>query len=993
MDTSRLFDMASRDVFRFAGLIAAYVALAGMSLSVAFIHSTVSPVWPATGLAIAALTLGGLRLWPAIAVGACAANYFIAGNPLPVAAGIAVGNTLEAIVGAMVLYRLGVKGEVKRVRDAAAILAVAALAPLPAATVGVFSVTLGGYLPWDRYPWVWLVWWLGDFMGALIVLPLLLAWGGERSPVKYPHRPFELAGALVLAVILVNVWNIAAHGLATLNVRALPLTTFLFPPVLWAMLRLPPRQTLLVLAGVSGLAVAYTKGITADEALGSLLWLQMLLLGFGGSWLLLLGALAERDQSQMALRESEAQLRATFEQAAAGIAHFTLPERRFLRVNAAFCRIMGYGCDELLARSSPEITHPDDRLIGNDEFARLASGEISTFSVDKRYVRKDGQIIWARASVSLVQDAEAGPFAISVVEDITEATLVAQAHRDAEHRLELAVDIAKLGFWEWDVANDQVYLSPMWKQQLGYQEDELDNRSDEATSRLFPEDIDRVKDYVARYIGQPGSEFSIDYRLRHRDGHYRWFTARATPVTDDTGQVVKLIGTQLDITHLKEAEQRIREAALHDPLTGLPNRALIFEYGQHLLAAARRSHGRGALLFIDLDRFKQVNDLYGHEVGDRLLQEVAMRLIACTRQEDLVGRLGGDEFVIILPHLDHRTDRATVVAQHVLDSIGQPFRIDALELSVSPSIGITYYPEHGTEIDALIHAADLAMYQAKQFGRANYQLYTSDLCQRAEEARSLEAKLRHALKNQGLALHYQPVIDIKSGRLIGVEALVRMAGDDAEDISPATFIPIAESSGLIVELGEWVAIEACRQHKLWRSQGLPPVKIAINVSPLQLRQRAFAERLGHIIGEAGIDPACFEIEVTESALMESVDEAIEILEDIKCLGVRIALDDFGTGHSSLSNLSTLPLDKLKIDQSFVRRIERDQTSRVITNAIISLARTLHLEVVGEGIESNETLRYLDDQACDQAQGFLFSKPLPADAFAHWYRQHAGQSLH
>ncbi|HLO62743.1 MAG TPA: EAL domain-containing protein [Azonexus sp.] len=994
MGITHLFEMTRRDIYRCAGLIVAYVAVAGVSLKVALVHGMVSPVWPPTGLAIAALTLGGLRLWPAITVGAGAATFFFAHDALPIAGGIAAGNTVEALLGAWVLQRLGVSGEVTRVRDAIAILAVALVAPLPAATGGALSLTLGGLSPWERYPWLWLVWWMGNFMGALIVLPLLLAWGGKRSPVKYPHRPLELAGALLLAAVLINVWHSAAHALPVLNLPFLPLTTFLFPPVLWAMLRLRPRETMLVLASVSALAVAYIGGGSESEMVRSLFALQLVLFGVGGSWLVLLGALAERDQSQAALRESEAQLRATIEDATVGIVHISLPERRLLRVNEAFCRIMGYERDALLMRTMADITYPDDRQIGAEQFAKLLAGDMSTFRMDKRYVRKDGEIIWARASISLVEGAGTTPFAVSIVEDVTKATLSALAQRDAEHRLELAVAIAKLGFWEWDLPGDEVYLSPMWKQQLGYAEGELGSRPEEVSSRLSPDDLDRVRDYMAGYLAQPGAEFSIDYRLRHRDGHYRWFAARATPLTDDAGKVVKLIGTQLDITHLKESEQRVREAALHDPLTGLANRALIFEYGRHLLAAARRSHGHGALLFVDLDRFKQINDLYGHDIGDRLLQEVAMRLIACTRLEDLVGRLGGDEFVIILHHIDtHHPDHATVVAQHVLDSIGQPFLIDTLELSVSPSIGITYYPEHGTEIDTLLHAADLAMYQAKEFGRANYQIYTSDLCERAEAARSLEAKLRYALKNHGLKLHYQPVIDIKSRRLMGVEALVRLTGEDAEEISPATFIPIAESAGLIGELGEWVAIEACRQHKAWRSQGLPPVKIAINVSPLQLRQRAFADRLGQIIDDAGIDPACFEIEVTESALMESVDEAIEILAHIRSLGVKIALDDFGTGHSSLSNLSVLPLNKLKIDQSFVRRIEGDRTSRVITNAIISLARTLELEVVGEGIESSETLRYLDKQACDQAQGFLFSEPLPADAFARWYRRHAGNNLH
>jgi diguanylate cyclase (GGDEF)-like protein/PAS domain S-box-containing protein len=997
-----------RDVFRLAGLTAAYIAVAALALNVAFVHGTVSPVWPATGLAIAALTLWGLRLWPAVAVGAFAANLLAAGNPLPVAAGIAVGNTLEAILGALVLHRLGVKGELTRVRDAAGILVVAMLAPLPSATGGVLSVTLGGFSSWEHFPWVWLVWWLGDFMGALIVLPLLLAWAGERLPGTYPRRPVEFAGALALAVALLSLQYMHPNVLARLDVPFLPPSAFLFPPVLWAMLRLRPRETMMVLATASAVAVAYTVAAMEEESIGPLLSLQMVLFGIGGGSLLLLGAIAERQQAQQALqesreqlsldiadrkrieevlRESEAQLRATFEHAAVGIVYISLPERRFLRVNDAFCRITGYDSDELLALTAAEITQPEDRPFGGEDFARLTAGEITAFTMEKRYVRKDGRIIWARATISAV-GGEAGPprFAISVIEDTTEAVNAEEARRDVERRLELAVSIAELGFWEWDVSNHQVYLSPMWKKQLGYEDQELRSCPEVARARVHPEDRARVADYVARYLEQREPEFRIDYRLRHRDRHYRWFVARAVPITNQVGKVVKLIGTQLDITQRKQSEDRIREAALHDPLTALPNRALVFEYGNHLLAAARRSHGRGALLFIDLDRFKPINDVYGHETGDRVLQEVATRLIGCTRQEDLVGRLGGDEFVIILPRLDDRHHRATTVAQHVLDSISRPFQINALELSISPSIGITYYPEHGEDIDALIHAADLAMYQAKQAGRASYHFYTHDLHRRADENRSLEAKLRNALKNHGLALHYQPVIDIKSERLIGAEALVRLSDADCEGIGPQTFIPVAESAGLIGDLGEWVATEACRQHEVWLSEGLK-VTIAINVSPLQFRQRGFADQLGGIITNAGIDPASLQVEVTESALMEDVDEAAAILQRIKSLGVQVALDDFGTGYSSLISLSKLPLDKLKVDQSFVRRIEHDRTSQAITKAIIALGRSLNLEIVGEGIESELTLLYLRSQGCDQAQGFLYSRPLPAEGFASWTRQH------
>ncbi|HLO64675.1 MAG TPA: EAL domain-containing protein, partial [Azonexus sp.] len=403
------------------------------------------------------------------------------------------------------------------------------------------------------------------------------------------------------------------------------------------------------------------------------------------------------------------------------------------------------------------------------------------------------------------------------------------------------------------------------------------------------------------------------------------------------------------------------------------------------LAGAGRRHSHGALLFVDLDRFKPINDIYGHHTGDRVLQEVARRLVACTRHEDLVGRLGGDEFVILLPHLDVDRLRAATVAQHVLQVISQPFLIDALEISLSPSIGISFYPEHSVDVGGLIHAADLAMYQVKQSGRSSYQFYSPELDRQADEIYSLETRLKDALRHHRLALHYQPVVDIADGRLIGVEALVRLA-DNGILIGPASFIPVAESTGLIGDIGEWVLWEACRQHELWREEGMR-IPIAVNVSPLQFKKHDFAETLKQVLVTTGVDPSCIHLEVTESAVMESLGEAIGILRKVKALGVKIALDDFGTGYSSLSRLASLPLDKLKVDQSFVRQIDSDSASRAVTEAIITLGRKLKLDVVGEGIESEHALRYLQAHGCNQAQGNWFSAPLTASQFTQWHRRH------
>jgi diguanylate cyclase (GGDEF)-like protein/PAS domain S-box-containing protein len=505
---------------------------------------------------------------------------------------------------------------------------------------------------------------------------------------------------------------------------------------------------------------------------------------------------------------------------------------------------------------------------------------------------------------------------------------------------------------------------------------------------LFPQEVAETSwrnDLLA--LTSNGS-VEVEENFPHRDGTLHTYLTLKFPLLDvDTGDKSGICAISTDITERKLAEQREREAALHDPLTGLPNRALVFEYVGHLLAGASRNHGRGALLFIDLDRFKPINDVYGHEAGDQVLQEVARRLVACTRQEDLVGRLGGDEFVIVLPNLEAEHHRAAAVARHVLDRLEQPFRINRLELSLSSSIGISYYPVHATDIETLIHAADLAMYQAKQSGKAHFRFYTPALNQRASEACALETTLKNALRQGGaLTLYYQPVLDIRDGRLCGVEALVRLRDGNGNPIGPERFIPVAESAGLSGELGQWVATEACRQHGEWLNEGLR-VSIAINVSPLQFRQQDFAEKLGHIISDAGVDPSCLQLEVTESAVMEDLDNAVAILDRIKSLGVKVALDDFGTGYSSLSRLSSLPLDTLKVDQSFVRRIESDQASRAVAEAIVALGRSLKLEVIGEGIESEGALRYLQTLGCNRAQGFWFSRPLPASELTEWCRRH------
>ncbi|KAI5913049.1 EAL domain-containing protein [Azoarcus sp. PA01] len=558
--------------------------------------------------------------------------------------------------------------------------------------------------------------------------------------------------------------------------------------------------------------------------------------------------------------------------------------------------------------------------------------------------------------------------------------LASERLRQSEERFRVLVEETAQAVWEGDAAGALVVHSPSWSAYTGQTFEEMAGFG--WLDAIHPDDRARVeREWRAAVTGR--RVFDTELRLRHRLGEWRWANVRAAPLVGADGEVEKWVGMNIDITDRKEAEQRAHEAALHDSLTALPNRRLIFEYAEHLLAAAGRKHSQGAFLFIDLNRFKPVNDLYGHEAGDRLLQEVACRLKAGVRKEDIVGRLGGDEFIVLLPYLE-QTQEAMNIAQYVVESVSQPFVIRDAEVSVSPSIGISLFPQHGMSVDALIRAADLAMYQAKHCSGGAYCVYAPDLEHRDDMSTSVEGRLKQALAKNTFVLHYQPVIDLRTGALRGAEALLRFAGEDCEALGPGLFIPVAESSGLIGAIGEWVTAEACRQHVAWVAEGLEPVPIAINVSPVQFRQRRFVQRLADILRDGGMNPALLLLEITESAVMDNADDAAGILAAVKALGVKVVLDGFGTGCSSLAHLGSLPLDKLKIDRSFVEGIGEDSTSRAVVEAVVALGRTLGLEVVAEGIESGDALAYLEAHGCDQGQGYFLGRPLPRDEFARQF---------
>jgi diguanylate cyclase (GGDEF)-like protein/PAS domain S-box-containing protein len=472
---------------------------------------------------------------------------------------------------------------------------------------------------------------------------------------------------------------------------------------------------------------------------------------------------------------------------------------------------------------------------------------------------------------------------------------------------------------------------------------------------------------------------------RRKDGtHYpKWLSITALRTGPDQ-QITHFVAAFNDLTVSKLAEERIRALAYHDPLTGLPNRLLLHDRLRCALANARRGRGTLAVLFLDLDHFKFVNDSLGHAVGDRLLVEIARRLKHCVREVDTVARVGGDEFVIVLEHLHQRAD-AVAIVDKIHAAFAPPIDIDGRELHASASLGIALHPEDGEDAETLMRNADTAMYQAKAAGRDTYQFFAPFMNEHVRERLDLENTLRHALERGEFELHYQPIVDLRNDLVVGAEALIRWRRADDALVAPDRFIPIAEETGFIVEIGEWVMRRACRDYVAWRAQGIAPQRLSINVSPRQFREPGLASRIRAILRDSGMDAPELELEVTESALMQQPELAARILGELKVMGVGIAIDDFGTGYSSLAYLKTFPIDKLKIDRSFVRDILSDNSDREITQAVIALSHNLGLNVVAEGVENDGQIEFLRAHGCDCVQGYYHARPMPAPDYADYAR--------
>ncbi|MBI3529369.1 MAG: EAL domain-containing protein [Betaproteobacteria bacterium] len=562
-------------------------------------------------------------------------------------------------------------------------------------------------------------------------------------------------------------------------------------------------------------------------------------------------------------------------------------------------------------------------------------------------------------------------------EEITRSTL--DALKASLDREKLALAFAEIGTCEFDVKSSMVRSSDMSLRLLGIRSDQPNLPYDTLLESLHPEDRIKFSHALEQCLSGTGN-LDVEYRVAWADGSFRWLRTKGDALLDLDGDPIKVLWVTEDVSQRKDMDARVRFLAHHDLLTGLPNRTLFQDRLQQALAAAKRMQSRVALLFIDLDRFKYVNDSFGHRAGDILLQTVAARLRGCVRETDTVCRHAGDEYLIVLSALREPTE-AALVAEKVLAIFDEVFVLESHEIQISASIGISVYPDDGQTLEDLIRNADAAMYHSKKSGRNRFEFFTPELNAPVAERLVLANQLRRAIENNQLVLHYQPQFDTATNGLIGAEALVRWNHTDHGLLFPDSFIALAEESDIIHLIGEWVLNEACRQIAEWQARNLNIVPVAINFSAFQFRRSSLVQGVASAFSRHGVKPQQLEIELTENAIMQDPKETAKTLDQLHEMGVSLSIDDFGTGYSSLNYLKRFPIDKLKIDRSFVEDLPQDLNDSAIVQAIINLAKSLRMVVIAEGVETKAQLDFLRSLSCEAYQGYLGGRPVDAERFA------------
>ncbi len=661
------------------------------------------------------------------------------------------------------------------------------------------------------------------------------------------------------------------------------------------------------------------------------------------------------------------------------------PETQEVKYGGNLDQILGFSPADLGSQMSRWLDriHAEDQDSFYQMMRRVRTTE-QPVRMEYRIQRRDGEWITVEHEAQVIHSPEGRVSGIvGFVSDISTKKQTMQELRARERRYRTLVANIPGAVYRYQYRQDQGwtvdYISKQIHKICGFPRSYFLNGDLEAFTRMVLHDDRGVREKALADATQSRGPFFVTYRIRHNDGQLRWIQEQGRVIADEATGTLWLDGLIFDISDQAKAEERLNFLSHHDLLTGLPNRTLFLDrLGQAIIAA---NHDRDMLgvFFLDLDHFKRINDTLGHAVGDKLIQMSAGRLKHILYETDTVTRLGGDEFAILVPNLS-KPAQTLKIADKIFNAFKTPFFIDGHELFMSVSLGISVYPNDGYDADSLMKNADTAMNRAKEQGRGNYQLYSPQMNDKALLRLKLESRLRRAVERDEFRLHYQPQIDFQTGKITGMEALLRWHHPEFGLVSPAEFVPLAEESGLIVPIGAWVLETACKQIKEWQMMGFTALRMAVNLSSRQLRRPDLAATISSIVRNVGVDPALVELELTEGTLMDDIEETTSALAKLRDQGLRIAIDDFGTGYSSLSTLKRFPLSTLKIDRSFVTEIPRDTENNAIAEAIISMGHSLSLEVVAEGVENEQQFEFLKNHACDRMQGFLFSRAIPATAF-------------
>jgi diguanylate cyclase (GGDEF)-like protein/PAS domain S-box-containing protein len=718
---------------------------------------------------------------------------------------------------------------------------------------------------------------------------------------------------------------------------------------------------------------------------------------------------AQVEAQTMALQISEARYRAIVEDQTELVCRF-MPDGTLTFVNEAYCRYFDKSRDDLIGKSFMPLIPKEEQPNVEAMMASLNASK-PVVSYEHRVIMSDGSLRWQYWTDRVILSEWGQVVEVaSVGRDITEKKLaedklrllnmelenhvrertsdlileiaerkrIESALRESEERYSVAVLGANDGLWDWDLKTNEIYFSSRWKAMLGFRDDEISNNPDEWFGRIHPQDKDQVRNALNHHCNGDTGHFEIEYRMRHADGSDRWVLSRGLAVRDANGMASRMAGSQTDITERKLAEERLAHNALHDALTGLPNRILLMDRLQQMLEHNKRNPAQlFAVLFLDLDRFKVINDSLGHLIGDKFLIAIAHIIQSCLRPEDTISRMGGDEFAILVDNISDISD-AIRITERIRSRLMSATLLGVVNRTTTVSIGIALCKGNYSYPQDILRDADTAMYRAKAQGGDRYQIFDTVMYANALHLMQLEADLKQAVENQEWQVYYQPILSLMTGEIVGVEALVRWLHPQRGIVSPLEFIPLAEETGLILPIGEYVLEAACAQIKVWHDAGHSNLWGSVNISARQFQDQNLLKMVEQTLIKTGLPSAALRLEITESVAMKDLSHSVRTLKDLSALGIHAALDDFGNGYSSLSYLKRLPLKVLKIDRSFIQDLKIDKNSEAITAAIISMGHTLDLEVVAEGVENEEQLAFLRSKLCDKLQGYFFGEPMPAE---------------